>query len=262
MNNQFLTAQKFNTYLSNADSHMAKSDEWGAVAYLSQSKYGKYGNSNYVGMDKEVAINNCSDYITGIGGDTVNASASLTTCTTNTYETSKGQAASTTGNITGVYDMSGGSWEYMMGVMADKNGNPVSGSSDIINSGFIGTLTNPSTGTNKSKISWTNADGGIPYPESKYYDLYAYSEDTFDATRRILGDATGELGGFKALTSGSYTRGLNSWYQSDSFFITAQDPFFYRGYEAQFGTKAGIFQYTSATGTYFNGTSFRIVLAI
>ena len=78
---------------------MIKNTEWGAFTYLSQSKYGKYGNINYSGTNKEVAINNCSSYITGIGGDTVSASSSSTTCTTNTYEMEKGQAASTTGTI-------------------------------------------------------------------------------------------------------------------------------------------------------------------
>ena len=114
--NKFTTAQKFNSYLNSADSHMSKNSEWGAAAYLSQSKYGKYGNANYIGVDKEVYINNCSKYITGIGGDTRYSNESATTCTTNTYETEKGQAASTTGNITGIYDMSGGTSEYVMGV--------------------------------------------------------------------------------------------------------------------------------------------------
>ena len=109
------------------DLHMSKNSEWGAVAYLSQSRYGKYGNSNYTGTDKEIAINNCSNYITGIGGDTVDATKSEITCTINTYETRIGQAASTTGNITGIYDMSGGSYEYVMGnynrVMSNANFN-------------------------------------------------------------------------------------------------------------------------------------------
>ena len=52
---------------------MAKNSEWGAVAYLSYSKYGK---------DGEVYINNCNQYITGIGADSANAPASGTTCTT------------------------------------------------------------------------------------------------------------------------------------------------------------------------------------
>jgi len=115
---QYTTAQKFNTYIDHpsVDAHMLKNSEWGAVAYLSQSKYGKYGNSNYEVAERQVMINNCSNYITGVGADSQDAPESSTTCTTNTYETIKGQAASTTGNITGVYDMSGGSWEYVMGV--------------------------------------------------------------------------------------------------------------------------------------------------
>jgi len=122
--NQYITAQKFNEYLdSSMDSHMLKNSEWASAAYLSQSKYGKYGNTNYVGADKQVMINNCRVYvttdiydsITGIGADEQNSSSSRNTCTTNTYETLKGQAASTTGNITGIYDMSGGKSELVMG---------------------------------------------------------------------------------------------------------------------------------------------------
>ena len=48
---------KYETYgFVNDDSydiHMSKNSEWGTVAYLSQSKYGKYGNSNYTGVDKK-----------------------------------------------------------------------------------------------------------------------------------------------------------------------------------------------------------------
>ena len=32
---------------------MMKNMEWGAVAYLSHSKYGKYGNSMYEGSNKK-----------------------------------------------------------------------------------------------------------------------------------------------------------------------------------------------------------------
>ena len=118
--------------------HMSKNSEWSAIAYLSQSRYGKYGNSIYTGADKEIAINNCSNYITGIGGDTVSALPSSTSCTTNTYTTAKGQAASTTGNITGIYDISGAGAETVMG-----NYNNLIGSS-----------------------------GFSTMPETQYYDLY------------------------------------------------------------------------------------------
>jgi len=112
-------------YINNnsIDFHMSKNSEWGAAAYLSQSRYGKYGNNNYVGTDKQVMINNCENNITGVGADSQNASGTTATCTTNTYETAKGQAASTTGNITGIYDMSGGERESVMGVYNKTIGN-------------------------------------------------------------------------------------------------------------------------------------------
>jgi len=116
VNAQFQTSQIFNTYISDvkSDFHMAKNSEWGAAAYLSQSKYGKYGNPHYTSANKEVMINNNSNMITGIGANTKDEAS--TTSTTNKYETAKGQAASTTGNITGIYDMSGGASEHVMGV--------------------------------------------------------------------------------------------------------------------------------------------------
>ena len=53
---------------SNIDIHMMKNSEWGAVAYLSQSKYGKYGNKDYEGYQKEVYINNSVYDYTGRSG--------------------------------------------------------------------------------------------------------------------------------------------------------------------------------------------------
>jgi hypothetical protein len=43
---------------STVETHMSKNDEWGAVAYLSQSTYGKYGNTSYTGANKEIYVNN------------------------------------------------------------------------------------------------------------------------------------------------------------------------------------------------------------
>ncbi len=84
---------------NNLDIHMIKNSEWQAVALLSESKYGKY---NY---PKELITNNGSNYtgkatIDGIDYD---------------YNVSiKGEGASTTGNVTGIYDMAGGMREYTM----------------------------------------------------------------------------------------------------------------------------------------------------
>ena len=218
------------------DIHMSKNSEWGAVAYLSQSKYGKYGNPNYTGADKEVAINNCSNYITGIGGDTVSAPSSNTTCTTNTYETAKGQAASTAGNITGVYDMSGGTWEYMMGVLADSSGAPRSGHTETYNSGFNGMLNDGSQYTN-----------GINFPESKYYDLYENDDSTnHNGDLSKTGCKKGICYGH-ALSEVGTSSSITGWYNDFYNYVFDTSPWFPRGgyYVDQRG--AGIFS------THYNG---------
>ena len=86
---------------------MMKNIEWGAVAYLKQSNYG-------LGIT-DITINDYRSYCTGGGTGT-------------SYKTNTGQ--STTGNITGVYDMSGGANEYVMG-----NYNKTTGQSGLTVSG-------------------------------------------------------------------------------------------------------------------------------
>ena len=90
-----------------SDSHMMKNIEWGAVAYLKQSIYG-------LGIT-DIYCNDNSSYYTGGGSGT-------------SYKTNTGQ--STSGNITGVYDMSGGAYEYVMG-----NYNKTAGNSGLTVSG-------------------------------------------------------------------------------------------------------------------------------
>ena len=54
------------------DTHMIKNSEWGAVAYLSHSKYGTCTD----GTCKEININNSSSYYTGRSGGTSSTSSS------------------------------------------------------------------------------------------------------------------------------------------------------------------------------------------
>ena len=95
---------KYNTYFNsktNIDTHMTKNVEWGAVAYLAHSKYGLNGD--------EICINTNSSHITGVGS----GSTTSTTSVTDKYNTANGITASTTKNVYGIYDMSGGSYEYV-----------------------------------------------------------------------------------------------------------------------------------------------------
>ncbi len=74
-------------YNRDANSHLMKNSEWGAVAYLMQSAYGR-------DMER-LSKNDSSEYITGTGGT----------------------IASTTGNESGIYDLNGGALEYMAGLI-------------------------------------------------------------------------------------------------------------------------------------------------
>ena len=162
---QFNTSRLMTTTLAstygtstNDDSHMMKNMEWGAVAYLSSSIYGRYTNaSTCIESGCEVWINNNSNYTTGCAASSRSISGSgVSTC--NAWNTATGVNASTTGNIYGIYDMSGGAFEYVMGNYNDA----------------------------------TNSDGFWSMPEAKYYDKYTGTDSSSDFTKYHLGDATKE----------------------------------------------------------------------
>ena len=103
------SGNSFGFVSTEVDTHMSKNNEWGAVAYLTQSIYGRCTDSTSC---TEIGINNNTSYITGYGAP----AGSDKTVTNGTYNTTRGKDASTTKNIYGIYDMSGGAWEYVMGV--------------------------------------------------------------------------------------------------------------------------------------------------
>ena len=239
---QFATSQKFasgTTYLtangvSKVDAHMMKNTEWGAVAYLKQSKYGlgltDIGNNAYDGSDNKAGCGPASE---------TDLTSKTTTCTS--YTSVVGVKSSTTGNIYGVYDMAGGASEYVMGVMQDNTNTntPMSGYTTSNNSGFTGKVY-----ASGNYTSYT----GTAFPSSKYYDLYAFGTTFNDSSayaRRILGDATSE------------TRG---WYSDDMSFAYAMGPWFLRGGYAFRGSGAGVFCAGRSGGLAFRDVSFRSVL--
>ena len=103
------TGNSFGFESAEVDTHMSKNNEWGVVAYLTHSIYGRCTTSTTC---TEIGINNNSSFITGYG------SPAKTTLDKNngTYDTDLGKDASTTKNIYGIYDMSGGAAEFVMGV--------------------------------------------------------------------------------------------------------------------------------------------------
>ncbi len=121
ISNAFSVSQKMNDngniygFASNVDTHMMKNSEWAAISYLSQSRYGKLGNANFSGNNKEVYENKSSGFITGCSSGSPSNASTDYSCKY-TYDVDiNGTGASTTGNIYGVYDMSGSASEYVMG---------------------------------------------------------------------------------------------------------------------------------------------------
>ena len=222
---------------SKTDSHMLKNSEWGAVAYLSHSKYG---------ANREVYINNSSGLYTGRSGGNVPGSTPINGTYTNqtsptqynsygfytwdgyllNYNTNTrsstrdlNKVASTTGNIYGVYDMSGGAYEYVMGNYNNTIGN----------SGFT-TL-----------------------PDNKYYDVY--SSDVFTGT------STTNINFCTLATCGGHALNETAgWYSDSSRFVYSSSAWFRRG--GYYNSSAsGIFYFYYHSGTNFTSFSFRTCLS-
>ena len=191
-------------YNKTLNSHMMKNDEWGAVAYLSKSKYGK---------NAEVDINSDSSYYTGGGSG-------------NAYVSNVGQ--STTGTVHGVYDMSGGAWEYVAAYVNNGNSNLTNYGSSLVN-GDAKTKNVYSKGSSDSRDNNYSANSG------KY------------------GDAVYE-------TSANGNSSSSSWYGDYSNFPNASSPFFRRGGGYNNGTNAGVFYFYNYSGNSGSGNSFRPVL--
>ena len=116
------TNNKYN-FTSNYESHAMKNSEWGAVAYLSQSKYGKLGNTNYDASNKEIYQNKSDSYTTGCSWGHPSGGTESDLGCQYTYDIDiNGTGASTTGTIYGIYDMNGGAWEVVMGNYNDNIG--------------------------------------------------------------------------------------------------------------------------------------------
>ena len=198
------------------DSHMMKNTEWGAVAYLTVSKYGK-------GATSEVEQNKKSGYYTGYGADSTLSTG----------------AASTTGDMYGIFDMSGGAWEYVAGYLNDPE-----------------CMVEGQDRYNYSK--------SLILAETKYKDVYeigssnAYS-NCYTANNLKVGDALWEVT--------SNTGSTYAWYGDGSYFVGLHDsvhsPVFVRGglYDDS-GASAGVFCASRRNGNSDSLNGFRCVCVV
>lgn len=197
------------------DTHLAKNVEWGAVVYLSKSTYGK---------NAEVWINNSSTYITGCAGNSA-SEASYGGCQ-NTYNTTNGQQASTTGNIYGIYDMSGGSYEYIASCH--------------------------NVGTPSSFCSLSN----------QYYTKYVSGCCDSGYNTLNKGDAVYETANGQYWDGDTSIFGNAANWYGDYGFMTIASSSIIRGGSYSDTTTAGIFNYKDGTGSALTNTGFRPVLLV
>ena len=250
---QFDTSRKINYVVDNEkdkiDAHIAKNVDWGAVVYLSHSKYGTCTD----GVCKNVRNNNVNT-LNDINGPSVTGCSSVnpngSMVVSNTCNTSYSRAyndneygvlASTTYSIYGIYDMSGGSWETTMGVMKSEDGKSIiSGRNETRNSGYTGILFDD----NDKKIVTKNYVG-MSLPNSKYYDLYDFGTDIFSVNRSHYGDATGET---------------IYWYNDFYEFVVNPAAWFMRGGLYNHNINDGVFAYGAQTGLASPLRSFRTII--
>ncbi len=209
-------------YSTNIDSHMMKNTEWGAVAILSQSKYGVFNtySTNSGIIWKNNYVYNSAKYIyTGYAGSSAeerysSSYFSSAVPTGTQYNKGNGPKASTTGTVYGVYDMAGGAYEIVAGCFSGKEA-----------SAF-----------------------GVTAGDDTYVDLYTNTTDVdTNYNGAIKGDATKE------------TKGWNS---DDAKFVISQYPVFCRGGIGRTGgDDAGIFAFDRGSYSNMGGKySFRPVL--
>ena len=132
-------------------------------------------------------------------------------------------AASTTGNVYGVYDMAGGSWEYASGNMVNTSG------------GF-----------------YASSAGTISLA-TKYYDAYTYNTSDKTHGRGKLGDATKE-------SLKIFGNSAGGWYGDFLSLPSSADSWFLRGGRSGDGVEAGIFAFGSLSGGRYYAGASRLVI--
>ena len=191
-------------WITERESHLMKNSEWGAVAYLTESKYGRNGN--------EIAVNEDSGYFTA--GET--GATAMTT-------SHKDQ--SSTGNETGIFDLSGGAYERTAAYIKEYSGKYF------------------------TESSYTTADGKHFVSTGGTSTEYATSSYvTWDM--HIPGDASFEV----------YVSDHEGWHEDYSHFPYSSSPIFVRGDCYSEGGVPGVFYLSNTGGRTWSDSSFRAVV--
>ena len=235
-----------------ANSHLMKNSEWGAIAYLTHSQYGRNGHEigmNTYGPETKEGETTYYNEVTGYGSSRTGRTTEENIADDNRYNGKYGMNASTTGNLYGVYDLSGGCWEYTS-VLYSKytHGNGNSLYAKTANGKYISSITDSQIPSNSSKyvtiypIDTTveENDGSIHFHYAKWIDIY--------------GDAIYETSN----GNGNNKSWFNDYADEDTAYLT--EAFSIRGGLFWGGTGAGAFAFVDAGGDAHYDRSYRLVL--
>ncbi|MCL2859873.1 MAG: type II secretion system GspH family protein [Oscillospiraceae bacterium] len=216
------------------ESHLIKNSEWGAVAYLTHSQYGRNGT--------EVSTNNC-----GFTGGMVNTFHDSSYATLNT-------AQSSTGNPTGIYDLSGCSNEYVAAFNKKYSGEYYT-AQDYLS---VGGTTFASTNRNSTKYATAYSNSTNTWYAETFADFTSEGKDVSH-----IGDAIHEV----------WIGAQYGWFSDSCVFyggfsvedFTFDFPFSSRGGNGSGGNNAGVFNIEIEEGApSFSGDNtlygFRVVL--
>ncbi len=238
------------------DSHLIKNTEWGCVAYLSASQYGVVPTINDL-RENDITWTGEKNYVNNI-------------------------SQSTTGNVTGIYDMNGGVWEHVAAYY--DNGDS--------NLNLYGTEAFESNNQLKSIYTkyWNKYEVSVKEIEKSRDDTFWKSGQENNQQRKImtderyklmincLGDAIHEVVGTNYSFYGKLPNNQYDWLKNaddntqnkgtgfinnDFVLIGNCDlPFIQRGGERGWNDFAGIFACGANDGVSSNYTSFRPVLVV
>ena len=257
------------------DSHLMKNSEWGAVAYLSQSKYGlettevtvnninlnsggatRTATAGKSGIDSVYAVTGCTTASTNTG-EKVTTIVDINKTTANaavdgvyTWDQLNGTKASSSGTIYGIYDLSGGTYERTTAYVANGHEELKTYGSSIAYDGS--TLKTVSTKyTTTYPFDSTTDNTSIANNDT---NLNTASTNNYKKNTLIYGDGIREIS-----TAGT---GSTSWYKDYSYYSGLQSPFSLRGGNFWSSSGAGLFSFNRPSGksTYNNG--FRTVLTV
>ena len=256
-NTDYSVPTQNNHHLAKLSSHMVNNNDWGAATYLSASKYGAGYNKVQINASGEGHTTYGKTYgVTGCGprssGDTSSYGGNNTDWTLahtdetggalgtqsacysgdiqRAYNGTLGQLASTTNNVYGIYDMSGGGWEYVAASYSDNLNN---------------SNTNSYFGYNVAHPPYVNT-----------YNITNLNSCTFNTCG---GQALYETN--NGTGDGSGSNQWNGQYLYMNSFASSY-PWFYRGGYGNDGSDAGLFYANDNDGnaSYGNGVAFRVAL--